>query len=672
VGPRTIAAPGPRTRWIAVRIGALAALLALGAAAVAGRAFQLQVLRRDALVDEMVEQYRRQLVLKPRRGVITDRSGVLLAGSADASSVFADPALLAKDAHGAEALKRIAAALKVNPAAARRRLAKGSRFAWIARRVSPADAAQVEAIVKATRVRGVAVVPETRRYYPKLELAAQVLGLVGEDGDGLEGIELELDDVLRGEPAKVPSLRDGAGKVVLAQAPPDGRAREGARVELTIDQNVQLAVERALGAAVRSSRALSGTAIALDPRTGELLAVASVPTANPNAPRRVEELRDRAVVDAYEPGSTVKTFTIAGALERGALRPLDPIDCGNGRYAVGAHVIHDHQALGWAGASKILVVSSNIGAAKIGARLGGAGLHASLAAFGFGEKTGIELPGEQRGQLAVPRSEISLATQSFGHGLTATPLQVTLAMAAIANGGELLRPSIVRRVVDPATGEVLEAAEREVVQRAVSPEVAATLTRWLVGVVEDPSGTGKRARLDGWHVAGKTGTARKVDPISGGYATDRHFSSFVGFAPAEAPRIVVGVFLDEPKGDIHGGEIAAPAFRAIVADAMRLLAVPPSGPTAQVALAAAPAPEEEPEGPPPLELAARTPPGSPGDGVTVPSLAGLPARSAIRALERLDLAAEMDGSGRVVSQTPAAGRVVEPGTRVRMRLAPAG
>ena len=668
------AAARPPSRWIAVRIGALAALLALGAAAVLGRAFQLQVLRRDALVDEMVEQYRRQLVLKPRRGAITDRSGVLLAGSADASSIFADPALLGKDARGAEALKKIAAALKLDAGAVRKRLAKGSRFAWIARRVSPADAAQVEAIVKATHVRGVAVVPETRRYYPKLELAAQVLGLVGEDGEGLEGVELELDDVLRGEPAKVPSLRDGAGKVVLAQAPPAGSAREGARVELTIDQNVQVAVERALGAAVRTSRALSGTAIAIDPRTGEVLAMASVPTANPNAPRRVEELRNRGVVDAFEPGSTVKTFTIAGALERGALRPLDPIDCGNGRYAIDAHVIHDHQGLGWAGASKVLAVSSNIGAAKIGARLGSSGLHASLAAFGFGEKTGIELPGEQRGQLPVPRSEISVATQSFGHGLTATPLQVTLAMAAIANGGELLRPSIVRRVLDPATGEVLEAAEREVAGRAVSPEVAATLTRWLVGVVEDPSGTGKRARLDGWRVADKTGTARKVDPISGGYVSDRHFSSFVGFAPAEAPRVVVGVFLDEPKGDIHGGEVAAPAFRAIVAEAMRLLGVPSSGAVTPVAQAAPPAPpaEEEPEGPPPLELAARTVAASPDEGVTVPSLAGLPARAAIRALEQRDLAADLDGSGRVVSQSPAAGKVVEPGTRVRMRLAPAG
>jgi cell division protein FtsI (penicillin-binding protein 3) len=666
--------PGPSsTRWIAVRIGALALLLALGAAAVVGRAFQLQVLRRDALVDEMVEQYRRQLVLKPRRGVITDRSGVLLAGSADASSIFADPALLAKDARAAEALRKIAAALKLDGAAVRKRLAKGARFAWLARRVSPADGAQVEAIVRATRVRGVAVVPETRRYYPKLELGAQVLGLVGEDGEGLEGIELELDDVLRGEPAKVPSLRDGAGKVVLAQAPPAGREREGARVELTLDQNVQLSVERALGAAVRASRALSGTAIAVDPRSGEVLALASVPTANPNAPRKVEELRNRGVVDAYEPGSTAKTFTIAGALERGALKPLDPIDCENGRYAIGGHVIHDHQGLGWAGASKILAVSSNIGAAKIGARLGSAALHASHAAFGFGEKTGIELPGEARGQLPVPRSEISVATQSFGHGLTATPLQVTLAMAAIANGGELLRPSIVRRVIDPATGEVLEAAEREVVQRAVSPEVAATVTRWLVGVVEDPSGTGKRARLDGWRVAGKTGTARKVDPVSGGYVSDRHFSSFVGFAPAEAPRIVVGVFLDEPKGDIHGGEVAAPAFRAIVADAMRLLGVAPSGAVAPVAQASPPPPaDEEPEGPPPLELAARTAASSPGEGVTVPSLAGLPARSAIRALEQRDLGADLDGSGRVVSQSPAAGKRVEAGTRVRMRLAPAG
>jgi cell division protein FtsI (penicillin-binding protein 3) len=268
-----------------------------------------------------------------------------------------------------------------------------------------------------------------------------------------------------------------------------------------------------------------------------------------------------------------------------------------------------------------------------------------------------------------PRSDIALATQSFGQGLTATALQVTSAMGAIANGGVLVRPVVVKRIVDPATGEVLEEARPEAVRRAVSAETAATIARWLVGVVEDPKGTGKRARLEGWRVAGKTGTAQKADAISGGYSADRHFSSFVGFAPADAPRIVVGVFVDEPKGEIFGGEVAAPAFREIAEYAMKMLGVPPTA-GAIAAAAEPPAPQdEEEEGPPPVEQATRpAPPGS----VAVPALAGLPARAAVRALEAVDLSADLAGSGRVVRQSPPPGRVVARGTRVRMTLQPAG
>jgi cell division protein FtsI (penicillin-binding protein 3) len=461
---------------------------------------------------------------------------------------------------------------------------------------------------------------------------------------------------------------------VLAGAPSAGREREGARVELTLEQGLQLAAERALSRAVSSSRAVSGVAIALDPRTGEILALAVAPAVNPNATRRGGELRNRAVADSFEPGSTMKTFTIAGALDRGALRPLDPIDCGNGRLAVGAHVIHDHAPLGWVGASKVLSSSSNVGAARIGARLGREGLFETLAAFGFGERTGVGLPGEVKGQVPVPRSDIALATQSFGQGLTATALQVTNAMAAIANGGTLMRPLLVRRVVDPATGDVLEEARPEAVRRAVSAETAAIVSRWLVGVVEDEKGTGRRARLDGWRAAGKTGTAQKADPVSGGYSADRHYSSFVGFAPAEAPRIAIGVFVDEPKGEIYGGEVAAPPFREIAEHALKLLGVPPSGPALAAAApvdAPEPAAAEAAEGPPAVEQAARTAPGG-GAGIAVPALAGLPARAAVRTLEALDLAAELRGSGRVVGQSPAPGKIVARGTRVRMTLAPAG
>jgi cell division protein FtsI (penicillin-binding protein 3) len=666
--------PDPRaSRWIAVRIGLLAALLAAGFAAVAARVFHLQVLDRDALVGDMVEQYRRQLVLKPRRGAITDRSGVLLAGSADAQSVYADPLVLAKEEGSDAALAKVARILDLDRATLRRRLAKGSRFVWLARRVSPQTAAEVEQVVKDARLRGVALVHETRRYYPKGELASQLLGVVGDDGNGLEGLELVLEDVLAGAGARVASLRDGAGRTVLAGTPSVAREREGARVELTIDQGLQLAAERALARVAGAARAASGIAIALDPRSGEVLALAGWPAFNPNSGRRGPGMRNRAVADGFEPGSTMKAFTVAGALERGVLQPLDPIDCGNGRLAVGAHVIRDHTPLGWVGAAKVLAASSNVGSAKIGARLGKEGLHETLLAFGFGERTGIGLPGEVRGQLPFPRSDIGLATQSFGQGLTASPLQVTTAMAALANGGLLVRPTVVRRVLDPTTGDVLDEARPDVVRRVVSAENAALVARWLVGTIEDEKGTGKRARLDGWRAAGKTGTAQKADPVSGGYATDRHFSSFVGFAPAEAPRIVVGVFVDEPKGHIYGGDVAAPAFREIAEHALKMLGVPPS-PNAQAPALAlvAPAPAgEEPPAPPPVEQASREAAAQEG-GVAVPSLAGLPPRAAIRALEALELGAELTGSGKVVKQSPAPGKVVARGTRVRMTLRPAG
>lgn len=663
----------PRARrWIAVRILGVAALLVVGVLGVAGRAVQLQVVQREKLASEARDQYVRQLVLRPRRGVVTDRSGVLLAGSADAGSIYADPELVAARGDVPRQARRLAAVLKLDPRAVERKLSTaGARFTWLKRRVEPS----VVDAVKALAVPGVGVLPETRRYYPKSTLAAHVLGIMGDDGEGLEGIEKALDDVLRGEPAKVPSLRDGAGQLMLHDAPGTGRAREGARVELTLDTGLQLATERALEAAVTTSRALSGMAVAIDPRTGEVLAMASAPVFNPNAPRRGEPMRNRTVTDTYEPGSTVKTFTIAGAIDRGAITPRDVFDCGEGRYAVGAHVIRDTHKVGWADAARILAESSNIGAAKIAARMGRSGLYESLRAFGFGERPGIDLPGEHRGTLAFPKSDAALATNAFGHGMTATALQVTAAMAAIANGGVLLRPTLVKRIVDPASGEVLEAAHPTPVRQAVSRPTAELVSRWLVGVVEE--GTGKRARLDGWRAAGKTGTAQKVDPVSGGYVSDRHFSSFVGFAPAEDPRIVIGVFIDEPKGEVYGGEIAAPAFREIAEYALKMFGVPPTLATARAdapatPIAAAPPPAEvgaAEDDVPAVELAVAD---RGGDRVAVPALAGLAARTAIRELERRDLAVDVAGSGRVTGQSPAAGRVVARGTRVRITLSPPG
>ncbi len=663
--------PDPKAaRWITVRIGLLVAVLAAALLTVAGRAFQLQVLRRDELAGEAVDQYVRELVLRPRRGVITDRSGVLLAVSADAQSIFADPKLLARDDPSGALIRQIAKVLKVPPRALQKRLGKGGRFAWLARRISPPEASAVRALLDQGRVRSIRLVPETRRYYPKLELAGQLLGVVDDDSAGREGVELARDDVLRGEPEKVPSLRDGRGRVVLGASPTTGREREGARVELTIDQGLQAVAERALARAVTGARALSGMAVALDPRTGEVLAMASYPVANSNAPRSADGLRNRPVADAFEPGSTIKTFTIAAALDRGAVSPRDAFDCA-GSLRVGSHVIHDSHKVGWAAPAAILAQSSNIGAARIGMRLGRERTQEALLAFGFGERSGVGLPGEVRGQVQLARSDIALATQSFGQGpITASGLQLTNAMAAIANGGELVRPRLVKRVLDPATGEVLEATQPEVLRRVVRAETARTITRWLVGVIEEPHGTGKRARLDGWSAAGKTGTAQKVDRVSGGYAADRHFSSFVGFAPAEEARIVVGIFVDEPKGEIYGGEVAAPAFREVVEYALRMMGVPPVA-TAVAEAPPEPAPADEEPAPPAVEWTDAAVADA-GGGVAVPALSGLPARAALRRLEQLDLGADLTGSGRVVQQTPAAGKVVERGTRVRMTLAPAG
>src|SRR5512137_877978 len=300
--------PDPRaTRWIAIRVGVVGLLLLAGFAGVAWRAVQLQVVQRDRLSAEARDQYLRQFVMQPRRGAITDRAGVLLAGSADAESVFVDPEVLADRAGAApQALRPLATALGLDWKALARKVERGSRFVWAKRRVSPAEAGAVQRLA----IPGVGLVAETRRYYPKLTLAGQLLGVTGDEGSGLDGVELSFDDQLRGEPTRVPSLRDGSGRLVLQDAPGSARGREGARVELTIDQGLQLVTERALADAVRGSRALSGVAVAIDPLTGEVLAMARDPPVNPNSPRSSAELRNRAVTDAFEPGSTVKTFTI--------------------------------------------------------------------------------------------------------------------------------------------------------------------------------------------------------------------------------------------------------------------------------------------------------------------------------------------------------------------------
>jgi len=651
-------------RWTAFRVGLLGALLAAGFAAVAFRAVQLQVLQSDRLGSLARDQYVREVEWKPRRGAITDRNGVPLAQDVEADSAFVDPEELPEAGRRA-ALAKLARALSIDPRAVERKVARGGRFAWLKRRLSPDESAAVRAL----RIPGVGFAKESRRYYPRRELAAHLVGFVGDDGEGLEGVERLFEDALSGEATRMPSLRDARGMILLRDAPE--RAIEGARVELTIDQGLQLAAERALGRAVAQARAASGMLVAIDPRTGEVLALANAPVFNPNAPRTSASMRNRAVLDTHEPGSTFKVFALAGALDAGVLRPGDALFCENGAWRIGSHVIHDTHRLGWVGPGKVIAASSNICAGKIGQRLGRERLQQTLQAFGFGERPETGLPAEPRGQVPYPRAEVALATMSFGHGVTASALQITSGFAAIANGGALLRPQLVRRVVDAARGRTLFEAQPVVARRAASPGAAAQVTRWMELAVTDPEGTGRRARLDGWRAAGKTGTAQKADAVSGGYSADKRFSSFVGFAPAESPRIAVGVFVDEPRGEVYGGEVAAPVFKEVVEHALRAMGVPPSDGAATLRLAdvAPPPAEEAPR--PSVEQALRSARAGAG-GVAVPLLEGLPARSALKVLEAVELLGETSGSGLVAGQRPAPGTVVERGARVRLTLRPRG
>lgn len=659
--------PG-QARWIAVRIALVALLLGGGFAAVACQAVKLQVLQGPQLSRHGDGQWRRSVELRPRRGPITDRNGQTLATSADAPSIAGNPGLLQQLPRGD--LRRLARALALDPAALEKKVQRPARFVWLKRRVSPAQAKAVQDL----ELDGVGVFQEPRRYYTSKNLAAQLVGFVGDDGEGLEGIELAYEEALQGDAIRLASVRDARGRAVLDQAPAPEATLVGARVELALDVGLQLAAEQVLGRAVAQARAAGGMLVAMDPRTGEVLALAHAPTFNPNLPRRGSLLRNKAVLDTYEPGSTFKVFTLAGALDAGVLHASDVIDCEKGAYRLGSHVIHDHKALAWAGPQRIVVTSSNVGAAKIGARLGRDRLQQTLLTFGFGERSGTEIPGEPRGAVPYPRAEVALATMSFGQGVAATPLQITTAMAAIANGGMLMRPILVRRVLDSATGAVLAESHPVPVRRAASRETAALLTRWLEAAVSDPEGTGRRARVEGWRVAGKTGTAQKADPVTRRYSADKRFSSFVGFAPAEAPRLVVGVFLDEPRGEVYGGEIAAPVFREVTEHALKSLGVRPDDQALAVAPAAEPAPEGDEDAAPALddEAPAEGEAAGSSGGVAVPSLAGLPARAALRELEARELTAELRGSGRVASQSPRPGQVVERGARVRLVLAAPG
>ncbi|WP_164010304.1 penicillin-binding protein [Pyxidicoccus trucidator] len=661
--------PEANAKWLNLRVRLLFGLFLTLLGVAFGRAVQLQVFEQEKLRGLAQDQYVRQIEIPARRGDIFDRRGTPLAQSVEVDSIWVDPSMLPDVRDAARALAK---ALKVDADEMAARLTRAKRFAWVKRQAKP----QEVAAVKALGLPGFGFTKEPKRFYPQRELGAHVVGMVGMDGRGLEGLELAFEDELSGQNSRMSGFRDAKGRKLLVQGALDPLERQGAAVTLTIDRHLQYVTEKALAKAVEDSKAVAGMAVVMDPRTGELLAVANHPRFNPNTPESSTRntMRNRAALDTIEPGSTMKPFVVAAALEQKSITPDSVFFCENGAWPVGRHTINDTHSYGWLSPQGILQVSSNICMAKIAQAMGREKMVAGYHAFGFAERTGLALPGEGRGVIPFPKAEVTLATQSFGQGMTATVVQIASAYGALANDGVLMRPYLVSKVVDPDGVVLLENRPTEL-RRVVSSKVA----RQVVGMLESvviKGGTAPKAAMEEYRVAGKTGTAQKADPVARGYS-DKRIASFAGVVPAESPRAVILVVVDEPKTDVYGGNVAAPAFKEIATAAMAHLAVPPSRTVAPEVAVAAVSPASGaakpvavkaavPARPALAEAVTETP--EPGT-VRVPDVQGQVGREAVVKLLAAALEPQVMGSGRVVSQTPAAGSLVEKGARVTLELA---
>lgn len=534
------------------------------------RLVQLQVVRADRLGALAQRQQLATIVLEPHRGRLLDRQGRPLAVNVESTSIYAVPSLIADRAAFAA---RVAPALGRSPDEVLRRLEGGRYFAWLARKVPPRTIAQVKALGLGDQV-GFRV--EDRRAYPNGTLAAHVLGFVGIDNQGLAGVELAYDRTLRGKAGEAVAAHDGLGRILIESQRTVEAPQDGVDLLLTIDQVVQHIAERELDAAIKRTQARQGSVIVMDPRTGEILALALRPVFDPNrGPEARPELwLNRAVAEVYEPGSTFKVFTAAAALDSDLVSASDIFIC-EGFLRVGNHTIRDAQGRrhGRETLSDIIKNSCNVGAAQVATRLGKATFYRYIRAFGFGSPSRVDLPGEIAGLVPPPAAWLGpgLQTIAFGQGVSVTPLQLVTAATALVNDGVMVRPHVVRGVRD-RQGRTTEVIDREVERRAIGPETARMVLQMMITAVRE--GSGRQARIEGYEVAGKTGTAQKPSP-AGGYDPGRYVASFLGLVPAEDSRLAILVILDEPRGAYFGGEVAAPVFREVAAQVLWYLRIPP-------------------------------------------------------------------------------------------------
>jgi cell division protein FtsI (penicillin-binding protein 3) len=556
-----------RARLILLAVGSAAGFLALAA-----RCAQLQIVLSSDLLDQARAQQERTIALDPPRGPILDRNGKELALSLEVDSVFADPSEIGDPAAAA---RRLAPILGAQVPDLRERLASGRSFVWLRRKIDPALRRRVEAL----KLRGIGFVRESRRFYPKRTLAAHVLGSCGIDNQGLAGLEFAYDGAIKGIPGRMMFVRDGRGERVLDHSRTE--ATPGLGLRLTLDEVIQHVVERELDAVMESTRADGATVVVLRPGTGEVLALASRPTFDPNSysAAREEARRNRAVTDYYEPGSTFKVITAAAALDRGRVRPNEVIWCENGSIVVARHRFdEDGRPFGNLTFTEVLARSSNVGAIKVARRLAPEDFLHALRAFGFGRRTGIDLPGEGPGMLRDldDWSGLSQASMAIGQEVGTTPVQLAAALGAVANDGVWVRPRVVESqfAADGPRRPPRPADDRDQ-RRVISASAARTLRRMLQSVTGAEEGTGRAAAVPGYSVAGKTGTAQKVD-ATGRYARGRYVSWFAGLVPADQPALVIVVMVDEPRGPkFHGGDVAAPVFSRVALPMLQYLRVPP-------------------------------------------------------------------------------------------------
>jgi cell division protein FtsI (penicillin-binding protein 3) len=679
-----------RVRWLIVF---LLGVFWMGAILV--RLSYLQLFRYSEFLAKAQHQQQRIRETTPRRGSIFDRNGHELAVSLPVDYCFADRSEISDPVMVARLISRV---LNVPVEDIEAKLAEPHPFPKLARKLSPEIAARINAL----NLRGVYVQKEPVRVYPQRTLASQVLGYVDVDEHGLGGIEYLLDKAIRGKPGHALVTEDARRRRIDRT---EAAALPGASVTVTLDENIQYIAEKELAQSIHETQAGSGTIVVEDPNSGEILAIANWPTFDSNEPSAYsdEDRMNRAVAAAYEPGSTFKVITMASALENGVTTPDELVDCQMGSILLAGRLIHDWKPFGILTVAQVLSHSSDVGSIKVALKVGAQNFYQTARKFGIGQPTGIDLPGENRGLFRPVEnwSASSIGSIAIGQEVSVTPVQIATAISAVANGGTLYRPHVIKSVgAGPANGVQTIANGDVAPRRILDPGVAATLRQMMEGVVLQ-GGTGTPAALNGWTDAGKSGTAQKIDPDTGRYSPDKYVTSFIGFAPVNDPVITILVALDSPIGAHHGGEVAGPVFRRVAEQVLTYLSVPHDVPV--VPPSDMNARRKEPDStaddsgshgaaerqkkgkatPANVEASANEAAGMASNGaptvefggaagVAVPDLAGQSVRGVTEACSRLGLTPVLVGTGVAVEQSPEAGTRVDRGSRIVVKFGRAG